>query len=146
MRARRTRSRANRVPTISTISRRRWKCGEGDVETRSEGEGGGGEVGSTPGVVGSITSWRVICESANDPQSRLRRTAGCGGICTEPATAQDPSEGRRYGPGLHFERHHGRQGEAERFPRQEQCRPGLLPGRLYRWLNEGNAGVPGWYR
>ena len=49
-------------------------------------------------------------------------------------------------PDFTVDRHHGRQSEAQRFPRQKQCRPGLLPGRFYRWLNQGNAGVPVWYR
>ena len=31
------------------------------------------------------------------------------------------------------------QRETERFPRQEHRCPGLFPGRVHRWLNEGNA-------
>jgi hypothetical protein len=33
-----------------------------------------------------------------------------------------------------------------RLPWQVQCGAGLLSRGLHRWLNEGNAGVPGWYR
>lgn len=30
--------------------------------------------------------------------------------------------------------------------RGKNCRSGVLPGGVHGWLNEGDAGVPGWYR
>ena len=80
-------------------------------------------------------------------KSRLRRRSGSGTLRPESAAAEDSSQRRGHGTRTStYTATTGGKVKLKRFPRQEQCRPRLLSGRLHRWLNEGSAGVPVWYR
>src|ERR1700684_2666067 len=56
---------------------------------------------------------------------------------------QDEFEGGRRGAGFHIAGEQLEAGEAEWFPRQEKRHPGVLRARVYRWLNQGTAGLSG---
>src|SRR5881397_2717951 len=93
-----------------------------------------------PKMIGSLTGGGKHAKT-------VRGSSVDGGYFGRPDRAtEDQPEGGRHGARFHPARDQWTEGHALGLPRQENGGAGILSRRFHRWLNEGNAGVPGWYR
>src|ERR1700730_13751874 len=76
------------------------------------------------------------------------RLAGDFFVRAECHASEDEPEGGRYRARFHRlrkEQYQRQRDQAVRLSRQEECDSGVLPRRIYRWLNEGTYRLPVWY-